>query len=562
MKSQWIVSAFLVMCCLQWGGVISCTPPPKDEPTKEAPAETSAEPQRESAKETQQEDTPKERTSEKTAEPNVELPVESIVELPAEPNADVPHERTPRDTFEQQQEPIADAAVAEQPPEPATPEPATPEPVIPEPSQERMTPDWGTPDDILLEKVQSNINWASLQWPPSVTFKEGKASRAIYGQVYVKGLTDTVKAAHPGLRAELGFGPWGTTPHSHPAQWKWVSATYVKNTGLGSNNHEYSATLPAQQAGLYHYAYRYSLYKGPWQVADRSDYGRKGTDDGVTLRELGVAVVVKVGATFRIGAMNLHCLIESPNTRFQALAKQWATLQLDVIGLQEVCAPSAGGADSAKTLATLLKKAGAGTYHSIFVPTHTATHGGVSYQEGLGLLTRVPVIEHHHTPLPATGTPPTGAFPRKMLWARLATPVGVVSLGSIHLSYRSDHESWRVKQVDTLKDVLSSNEAWGNARIVVGDFNAKQQTTPITNMGKQNQPTGAMAFSDLLKGYDTGLTFPAKNPSIRIDFLFMAQPSAALPLQAKDGKRLFLKPLSGGIYLSDHLGLRATLGVQ
>ena len=523
----------------------SCTPTIRQEPSVEPVADLRAEPKAEPRLESR-----RELHLEPRFEPARELRQEPKLELRQEPTAEPRQE--PK--LEPRLEPVSDAS------EPTVELiPDTSEPTV-EPGLERTTPDWGMPDDHSLEKVPSNINWASLQWPPSISVKVGQTSRAIYGQLYVKGLTDTVKAAHPGLRAELGAGPWGTTPQSHPSQWTWVAARYVKNAGVGGNNHEYSANLTLKKAGLYQYAYRFSLYRGPWQVADRSDYGRKGTDDGVSLQELGVAVVAKSGASLRIGSMNLHCLVEKPDQRFREMARQWARMQLDVIGLQEVCVPAAGGTNAAETLAALLKKAGAGQYRALFVPTHTATHAGVSYREGLGLLTRVPVLESKDSLLPASGTRPAGAFPRRMLWARLATPVGVVALGTVHLSYRRNHESWRVKQVETIKKVMASNETWASAKLVVGDFNAGATTLPIVTMKIAGQPSGTAAFVDLLAGFDTGFTFPAKSPSLRIDYLFFSQPSAApLPLKAQGGQRLFLKPLSGGVYLSDHLGLRATL---
>lgn len=114
---------------------------------------------------------------------------------------------------------------------------------------------------------QAPIDWANLQWPPTLTGTVSVSGRseAVYGQVYSAGLTDAPGQA-PGIRAQLGHGPQGTAP-SGPG-WAWQEAGF--NTQVG-NNDEYSATLPLNAEGVFNYLYRYSTDNGrTWVYADQS----------------------------------------------------------------------------------------------------------------------------------------------------------------------------------------------------------------------------------------------------------------------------------------------------
>lgn len=89
-----------------------------------------------------------------------------------------------------------------------------------------------------------------------------------------------------------------------------------------------------------------------------------------------------------------------------------AALDPDVVCLQEVCETlGGGGADNqARALAEALQDALGGEWSWRFAPTHIAWD---QFQEGIGLVTRLPVLESGSLPLV------TGTFPRKVLWCRL-----------------------------------------------------------------------------------------------------------------------------------------------
>jgi glycosidase len=110
------------------------------------------------------------------------------------------------------------------------------------------------------------IGWANLQWPPSMTHTISAVDRTdtAYGQVWIDGATNQ-PGQTPGLRAQLGFGPDGSTPSGND-DWTWVEAAF--NTDAG-NNDEFQASMQPQATGSYDYVYRYSTTNGrDWSYAD------------------------------------------------------------------------------------------------------------------------------------------------------------------------------------------------------------------------------------------------------------------------------------------------------
>ena len=109
------------------------------------------------------------------------------------------------------------------------------------------------------------IDWANLQWPPSISHTIGTTpTENIYGQVYIDGVTSE-PGATPGLWAQVGFGPSGINPDENP-DWIWFDASFNADTG---NNDEFVGTLLPETTGNFDYAYRYSTNLGTtWLYAD------------------------------------------------------------------------------------------------------------------------------------------------------------------------------------------------------------------------------------------------------------------------------------------------------
>jgi glycosidase/fibronectin type 3 domain-containing protein len=108
------------------------------------------------------------------------------------------------------------------------------------------------------------IGWANLQWPPSMTHTVSAVDRTgdAYGQVWIDGATNQ-QGATPSLRAQLGFGPDGSTPSE---SWTWVEAAFNGDSG---NNDEFVASMQPEATGSYDYMYRYTTTDGrEWTYAD------------------------------------------------------------------------------------------------------------------------------------------------------------------------------------------------------------------------------------------------------------------------------------------------------
>ncbi|MDP9352405.1 MAG: alpha-amylase family glycosyl hydrolase, partial [Chloroflexota bacterium] len=113
------------------------------------------------------------------------------------------------------------------------------------------------------------IEWANLQWPPSLTNEVSAryTTSEVYGQVYIAGVTNQAGAT-PGLLAQLGYGAQG----SDPRQWRtWTAMSY--NTDVG-NNDEYKGVLQPTEPGVYRYFTRYSTNAGEsWTYGDLNGIG-------------------------------------------------------------------------------------------------------------------------------------------------------------------------------------------------------------------------------------------------------------------------------------------------
>jgi hypothetical protein len=127
-----------------------------------------------------------------------------------------------------------------------------------------------------------------LQFPTTITETAG-SSVAVYGRVYVQGLTDQSPTNNlsPVVRGELGFGPDGTTP-TQPS-WTWLPA--MPNGGFNGatfgepNNDEYVVNFVLPAAGAYDYAFRFTADDGvTWLVCDGGD---PGSSDGYTPANAG-----------------------------------------------------------------------------------------------------------------------------------------------------------------------------------------------------------------------------------------------------------------------------------
>jgi len=115
------------------------------------------------------------------------------------------------------------------------------------------------------------IDWANLQWPPSMNHTISVVDRTddAYGQVWIDGVTNQAGQTES-LRAQLGFGPDGSDPNGN-VDWVWVEASFNADTG---NNDEFVASMLPEATGTYDSAFRYTTTNGrDWVYADLDGIG-------------------------------------------------------------------------------------------------------------------------------------------------------------------------------------------------------------------------------------------------------------------------------------------------
>lgn len=234
--------------------------------------------------------------------------------------------------------------------------------------------------------------------------------------------------------------------------------------------------------------------------------------------------------------LNLRCLIDDWEARLPLVADGLATAAPDVIGLEEVCLEP-GGRDALEALVAALAARGVTPLASARTVTHRAWD---AYDEGLAILSRHPIAEVHVEALPP------GAIPRKVLVARIERDGESFAFATTHLDHQD--ATVRARQAAAAASAVAALAGTG-PRILVGDLNEGPGGGVTTAL---ESAAWIDAWAALHPG-DPGATFPASNPTARIDYVWTA---GALSPQAIE--RTFAVAVAG-VHASDHLGLRAVL---
>jgi glycosidase len=114
------------------------------------------------------------------------------------------------------------------------------------------------------------INWAGLQWPPTLNemVSATDLSGTVYGQVYIAGVT-SAPGATPGVLAQVGYGD---STNTGDGSWQWIPMSFNVDVG---NNDEFMGNLPRNEIGVFCYTTRYSTTGGATWF-----YALNGPDDG------------------------------------------------------------------------------------------------------------------------------------------------------------------------------------------------------------------------------------------------------------------------------------------
>ena len=116
--------------------------------------------------------------------------------------------------------------------------------------------------------ASATVGSCNLQFPFTLEPVAGRTTAAVYGRVFVAGITD---ASGPGSGVEMqaGYGPVAAAPSA--STWQWFASAF--NVDVEGGGDEYRAAFTAPAAGTYGYAYRARVGTGPWSYCDRDGSG-------------------------------------------------------------------------------------------------------------------------------------------------------------------------------------------------------------------------------------------------------------------------------------------------
>jgi len=247
----------------------------------------------------------------------------------------------------------------------------------------------------------------------------------------------------------------------------------------------------------------------------------------------------------RVATFNCHCLLDAPSTRAKGIALQIVKLDPDVVGLQEVCQTASSPADNfAQAIVVELKALSGKDWQTTFTKTHLSW---TTYDEGVGLLApKGTIVSSGEVSLPQG----QGPFPRKVVWARLATSRGGIYVYNTHLTISSDPDD-RLSQVTAILALVNQHLGANLPQVVVGDFNDWYGSSAVSQM-KSGPPAFTEAWGTKHPGStDPGLTCCYPTFQYRIDYVFVR--SAAL--SSLDQVELAFDQPYSAVQLSDHRGL-------
>lgn len=234
--------------------------------------------------------------------------------------------------------------------------------------------------------------------------------------------------------------------------------------------------------------------------------------------------------TLKVMSYNIHVGQDVTNKdQLQQMADFIKSSKADLVGLQEVdsvCNRS-GKVDQAKFLA---EKTG---MHYAYA-SHFPFDGG-SY--GIAILSKYPLsdVKDHRIILTSDGK--SEAATRALLTVSVLPGKKKLTFATVHMDYRDSNS--RFAQSENLVKLFSGRN---EPIILTGDFNANPGTKEVVNL--QN------IFTDT--GSDSALSYPAINPSKKIDYIMVSKANLASVIK----QEVFPVPYS------DHLPVMSTLKIK
>ncbi|MFT3767507.1 MAG: endonuclease/exonuclease/phosphatase family protein [Minicystis sp.] len=224
--------------------------------------------------------------------------------------------------------------------------------------------------------------------------------------------------------------------------------------------------------------------------------------------------------------------------RRERLARTIAELTPDVVGLQEIHAPTTRGDESqAHELAEIL-----GGYDVIFAPARVTPSGAC---EGVALLLRrgTEVVDQSTWKLSVDTSDPLDA-PHQRVVLRAAIRRGaLIEVLVTHLSLSKKARERTIRELV----IFAAEERRGSrsdGSVLLGDFNASPAEAALAHL---EGPGGWVDAWDRANPQDSGATWPAAVPFRRLDYVWVQLGSG---WKVAECKRM---PIAG----SDHVGLWA-----
>lgn len=251
-----------------------------------------------------------------------------------------------------------------------------------------------------------------------------------------------------------------------------------------------------------------------------------------------------------VATINLRNRADRWLKRRHLLVAQLVDAAPDLISLQEISMPIGQGRWLRNQINVRLSGSSARPYRLIQRRKHHLTHG---YYEGIGVLTRLPVLYSDSLPLGYGG--------RVALRVNLELPSRqMVDFVAVHLHHIGHDRQARLEQVMRLTGWLNLQQRVPN-QIIAGDFNE----TPTGLAIEQMRQGYRSAFAEVhgrepLATFPTALIQPLSDWSGCLDYIFLSP--AVGPVRAA---RIFCDEpdaTDDTLYPSDHVGLLAEIEME
>ncbi|MEX0782423.1 MAG: endonuclease/exonuclease/phosphatase family protein [Dehalococcoidia bacterium] len=237
----------------------------------------------------------------------------------------------------------------------------------------------------------------------------------------------------------------------------------------------------------------------------------------------------------KVSTLNVHGRGPGWRARRVELVRQLVALDVDAISLQELRTWPSQGAWLARAssppgpLSTRPWRGGARAYTFV-----GARKRGLRGYEGIGVVTRLPVLEREIVPLGAGG--------RVALRCRLDVGGTAFDLYSVHFQHGSMTGDIRLRGAERL---LTTIEARGGPAVVAGDLNGPPESRALQLL------TGTLRSTQVVvHGMEPASTVAPVERGTVLDYILVSD-----GIEVLGAGLAFDEPGPGGEMVSDHLGL-------